>query len=360
MFSRLKQCAARYQELEAQLSDPDLHSRPGRMAAVVREMGALKDKAAVYGRWTDLEDRADKAREMIADESDPELIELAREELSEVDAALQVMNAELRQQIVDDEPNRGRDVLLEIRAGAGGDEASLFVADLLKIYTRFIESHGLKMEVLTSHPTDVGGLKEITLSVSGDKAWDLFSYEAGGHRVQRVPETEAQGRIHTSAVTVAVLAEVDEVDVDIQEGDLRIDTYRASGPGGQNVNKTSSAVRITHLPTDTVVQCQDESSQHKNKARAMRMLRARLHDAQQQAVKDEQDTARRSQIGSGDRSERIRTYNYPQNRVTDHRIKTNYSLETVLVGKLDSVVEDLRTRDMELKLAALGEGAPDS
>lgn len=359
MYSRLKQCAARYRELEAQLSDPELHTHAGRMQSVVREMGSLREKAAVFDKWTDLEDRAGKARVMITEEKDPELVELAREELSEVEAELQVMQDELRQQLVDDEPNRGRDVLLEIRAGAGGDEASLFVADLLRIYTRFLESNGLKLEVLTSHATEVGGFKEITLSVSGDKAWDLFRYEAGGHRVQRVPETEAQGRIHTSAVTVAVLAEVDEVEVDIQDGDLRIDTYRASGPGGQNVNKTSSAVRITHLPTDTVVQCQDESSQHKNKARAMRMLRARLHDAQTQAVKDEQDTARRSQIGSGDRSERIRTYNYPQNRVTDHRIKTNYSLEPVLMGKLDTVVEDLKTRDMELKLAALGEGAPE-
>jgi len=358
MISRLKQCAQRYHELEAQLSDPELHTHPGRMQSVVREMGALKDKAAVYSQWTDLEDRATKARELMAEESDPDMVQLAREELSEVEAALAVIMDELRQQVVDDEPNRGRDVLLEIRAGAGGDEASLFVGDLLKVYTRFIEGNGLKLELLTSQSTEVGGFKEITFSISGEKAWDLFHYEAGGHRVQRVPETEAQGRIHTSAVTVAVLAEVDEVEVNFEDGDLRIDTYRASGPGGQNVNKTSSAVRITHLPSDTVVQCQDESSQHKNKARAMRMLRARLHDVQQQAVKDEQDTARRSQIGSGDRSERIRTYNYPQNRVTDHRIKTNYSLETILMGKLDVVVEDLRTRDMELKLAALGEGAP--
>ncbi len=358
MFSRLKQCATRYNELEAELQNPDLHNQAGRMSAVVREMGALREKAEAYGRWADLEDRAQKAREMIDEETDAELVEMAREELVEVEAAQQLMNDEMRQQIVDDEPNRGRSVLLEIRAGAGGDEASLFVADLMRIYSRFIEANKLKQEVLTSHPTEVGGYKEITLSISGERAWDLFRYEAGGHRVQRVPETEAQGRIHTSAVTVAVLAEVDEVDVEVQDSDLRIDTYRASGPGGQNVNKTSSAVRITHVPTNTVVQCQDESSQHKNKARAMRMLRARIHEAQEQARKDEQDTARRSQIGSGDRSERIRTYNYPQNRVTDHRIKTNYSLDTVGLGKLDTLVEDLRCRDMELKLAALGEGAP--
>jgi len=358
VFARLKQCADRYSELEQELQDPELHANPGRMQVLLREMGALKAKAEAYARWADLESRAANAREMIADESDAEMRALAKEELAEVEADLESMAEALRQEIVDDEPNRGRAVMLEIRAGAGGDEASLFVGDLLRIYTKFLESNDLKLEVLSSHPSEVGGYKEITLSVSGPAAWDLFRYEAGGHRVQRVPETEAQGRIHTSAVTVAVLAEADEVEVDIQESDLRIDTYRASGPGGQNVNKTSSAVRITHLPTNTVVQCQDESSQHKNKSRAMRMLRTRLLDVQQQAVKDEQDIARRSQIGSGDRSERIRTYNYPQNRVTDHRIKTNYSLEAVLLGKLGVVVDDLRSRDMELKLAALGEGAP--
>jgi len=358
MFARLKQCADRYRELEDRLQDPTLHEQPGAMQSVLREMGALRDKAESYRRWEALEERASSAREMLGQEKDRELLQLARDELAEVEAEQQAMADELRQQIVDDDPDRGRDVMVEIRAGTGGDEASLFVGDLLKVYTRFAEAHGLGLELLSSHPTEVGGYKEVTLSVSGAEAWDLFRYEAGGHRVQRVPETEAQGRIHTSAVTVAVLAEADEVEVDIQDGDLRIDTYRASGAGGQHVNKTSSAIRITHLPTGTVVQCQDESSQHKNKSRAMRMLRTRLRDAREQAAKDEQDTTRRSQIGSGDRSERIRTYNYPQNRVTDHRIKTNYSLDTVLLGRLDEVVGDLRSRDLELRLAALGEGAP--
>jgi peptide chain release factor 1 len=259
--------------------------------------------------------------------------------------------------VLDDDPNRGRNVIVELRAGTGGDEAGLFVADLARLYGRFADAQGLRLEWLSSHPTEVGGYKEAVLCISGPRAWELFRYESGGHRVQRVPETETQGRIHTSAATVAVLPEAEEVDVEIQEGDLRIDTYRSSGPGGQNVNKTSSAIRITHLPTGTVVQCQDESSQHKNKSRAMRMLRTRLRDAQQSARKAELDANRRTQIGSGDRSERVRTYNFPQDRVTDHRTKTSYSLQNVFLGHLEGVVEDLRRLDLELKLAALGEGA---
>ncbi|MCB9899465.1 MAG: peptide chain release factor 1 [Planctomycetes bacterium] len=357
MFARLKACAERYRELEQLLEDPGLHERPGRMQGVLREMGVLRSKAETYGRWTDLERRREAAEQMLRDEHEAELRQLARDELAEVTAELDAMVETMRREVADDDPNRGRDVIVEVRAGTGGDEASLFASDLAKIYTRFSEAHGLRVEVLSSHPTEVGGYKEVVFGISGEQAWDLFRYESGGHRVQRVPETEAQGRIHTSAVTVAVLAEAEEVEIEIDEGDLRIDTYRASGPGGQNVNKTSSAIRITHIPTNTVVQCQDESSQHKNKSRAMRMLRARLLDAQLEARKAVEDASRRSQIGSGDRSERIRTYNYPQNRVTDHRIKENYSLDAVLLGKLDPLVQDLRERDLEAKLAALAEGA---
>jgi len=356
-FSRLRLAAERYQEIEHLLQDGAVLSQTARVQPLLRELGALRPQAEAWSRWQGLEQRAAAARVMLAEEKDRELLDLARQELAEVGAEQAAMLADLRQRIADDDPNRGRPVMLEIRAGTGGDEASLFAHDLLRIYQRFLDHHGLRHEVLSSHRTEVGGYKDITLSVDGAAAWDLLRYEAGGHRVQRVPATETQGRIHTSAVTVAVLPEPDEVEVEIQDADLRIDTYRASGPGGQNVNKTSSAIRITHLPTNTVVQCQDESSQHKNKSRALRMLRARLKDAQEEARKDEQDRSRRMQIGSGDRSERIRTYNYPQNRVTDHRIKTNYPLEGVLLGRLDDLVSDLRTRDLELKLAALGEGA---
>ncbi len=356
MFERLKQKADRYRELETLVSDPQIASQPARMQALLREMGTLRSKSEAYRRWEELEDARRKSEVMTSD-SDAEIAELAREELLEISAELERMGADLRREVVDDDPDRGRNVIMEIRAGAGGDEASLFAGDLVKLYGKFAERRGLKTELLSSHPTEVGGYKEIILGIAGAEAWDLLRFESGGHRVQRVPETETQGRIHTSAATVAVLAEAEEVDVDIDEGDLRIDTYRSSGPGGQNVNKTSSAIRITHEPSGIVVQCQDESSQHKNKARAMRMLRSRLKDSQELERKNAEDATRRSQIGTGDRSERIRTYNFPQNRVTDHRIKTSYSLETVMTGNLDGVVDDLRRHDLEARIAAFDEGA---
>jgi peptide chain release factor 1 len=326
------------------------------MTAVLREMGALRERAQTHARWLSLEDRRAKTLELLA-EQDPDVVQLAREELQELDAELETLAESLRQSVLDDDPSRGRNVIIEVRAGTGGDEASLFAADMARLYARFAEAQGLKLEWLSSQPTEVGGFKEAVLCVSGARAWDLFRYESGGHRVQRVPETETQGRIHTSAATVAVLPEAEEAELELRDGDLRIDTYRSSGPGGQNVNKTSSAIRITHIPTGTVVQCQDESSQHKNKSKAMRMLRSRLKEAQDSARKAELDRTRRTQIGSGDRSERVRTYNFPQDRVTDHRTKTSYSLQTVFLGHLEAVVEDLRRLDLELKLAALGEGA---
>ena len=357
MFARLKESAERYRALEAALQDPAVHVQPGKLSALMREMGALRGKAETYERWSALQEQRAVALSMRS-EKDPELRQMADEELASVDAALAAMAEQMRQQVADDDPHRGSNVMLEVRAGTGGDEASLFAADLLRIYSKFAEQQGCKVEVMSSSPSEVGGFKEAVLCVSGPRAWDLFRYESGGHRVQRVPETEAQGRIHTSAATVAVLPEAEEVDVEIKDSDLRIDTYRSSGPGGQNVNKTSSAIRITHIPTNTVVQCQDEASQHKNKSKALRMLRTRIVDARERARKAEEDAARKSQIGSGDRSERIRTYNFPQNRVTDHRIKTSYSLESVVLGHLEDVVDDLRRHDLEQKLQALGEGAP--
>jgi len=359
MFSRLKEAAERYRALEAALQDPALHTQPGRMSALLREMGALRERAHTWERWAALDARRLAAEALVADaDADPDLRAMVQEELAEVAAAQAAMVEELKQQVADDDPNRGRTVLLEVRAGTGGDEASLFAGDLLRIYTRFAEQQGCGVELLASSASEVGGVKEAVLAISGPRAWDLFRYESGGHRVQRVPETESQGRIHTSAATVAVLPEAEEVDLQIKDGDLRIDTFRSSGPGGQSVNKTSSAIRITHLPTNTVVQCQDESSQHKNKSKALRMLRSRLKDEQDRARKSEEDASRRSQIGSGDRSERIRTYNFPQNRVTDHRIKTSYSLETIVLGHLEAIVEDLRRQDLQLKLAAMAQGAP--
>jgi peptide chain release factor 1 len=352
MFQRLRESAERYRALETALQDPALHTQPARLSALLREMGALREKAHTWERWDALEQRRQAADAMLAD-ADSGMRTLAQEELAEIAAAQAEMVEELRRQVADDDPHRGRTVLLEVRAGTGGDEASLFAADLVRIYAKFAEQQGCSVETLATSPTEVGGYKEAVLAIGGPRAWDLFRYEAGGHRVQRVPETETQGRIHTSAATVAVLPEAEEVELQIRDQDLRIDTFRSSGPGGQSVNKTSSAIRITHLPTNTVVQCQDETSQHKNKSRALRMLRTRLKDEQDRARKDQEDRSRRSQIGSGDRSERIRTYNFPQNRMTDHRIKQSYPLETVVLGHLEHVVEDLRKQDLELKLAAL-------
>jgi peptide chain release factor 1 len=357
LFERLKEAAERYRALEASLADPALHAQPGALAAALREMGALRERAESHERWVALTRRRAEAAELAAD-TDAAVAQMAREELAEIDAEIAAVEETLRLSVLDDEPNRGRNVILEIRAGTGGDEASLFVGDLARLYSRWAESRKLKVEWLSSSPTEVGGFKELVLGVSGAAAWDSFRFEAGGHRVQRVPETETQGRIHTSAATVAVLPEAEEVEFELKDSDLRIDTFRSSGPGGQSVNKTSSAIRITHIPTNTVVQCQDEKSQHKNKSRALRMLRARLKDAQDSARKSELDQARRTQIGSGDRSERIRTYNFPQNRVTDHRIKESYNLQSVVLGELEKVVGDLRKHDLEQKLAALGgEGA---
>lgn len=356
LFERLRVRAERYRELETASADPAVASSPTRLVAVMRELGSLREQARTFERWSVLREREAQAREMLREGG--EMAGLARDELAEVELELEAMLEQAREHVVSEDGNRGRDLMLEIRAGTGGDEASLFAADLVRIYTRFCETHGLRVEVLSRNETDVGGFKEIILSVTGGAAWDLLRFESGGHRVQRVPETEAQGRIHTSAATVAVLPEAEEEELQINDADLRVDTYRASGPGGQNVNKTSSAIRITHVPSNTVVQCQDESSQHKNKSRAMRMLRARLKEAADATRKAEEDSSRRSQIGSGDRSERIRTYNFPQNRATDHRIKTNYGLEPVLLGKLDPIIEDLRRNDLERKLAALADGAP--
>ncbi len=358
MFDSLKASAQRYAELEAELEDPELHADPQRMASVAREMGALRSKAEGYATWADLEQRRESTEELLAEKGlDAEMRELAEVELAEIAADLEIISEKMKREVVDDDPDKGRTVILEIRAGTGGDEASLFCSDLVKVYSRFSESRGWKTAILSASASDVGGYKECTLEIAGADAWELLRYESGGHRVQRVPATESQGRIHTSAATVAAMPEAEDVEFEIDEGDLRIDTYRSSGPGGQSVNKTSSAIRITHEPTGTVVQCQDEKSQHKNKAKAMKMLRTRLFDAERQARKADEDATRRSLIGSGDRSARIRTYNWPQNRVTDHRIKTNYGLEQILLGQLDKLISDLTEHDLEQKLAALSTGA---
>jgi peptide chain release factor 1 len=355
LFERLREPAERWRSLQEQLADPEVHGQPGRAASLLRELASLQPKAETWDRWQALVERREAAQALLEDK-DAGLVSLAHEELAAVAAQTDAMVEELKRQLADDDPNRGRTVMLEIRAGTGGDEAGLFAGDLLRMYSRFAESHACRVELMSSSASELGGFKDVVLAVSGPQAWDLLRHESGGHRVQRVPETESQGRIHTSAATVAVLPEAEEVEVELRDQDLRIDTYRAGGPGGQAVNKISSAIRITHIPTNTVVQCQDESSQHKNKSKALRMLRTRLLESQQRARKEAEDSSRRTQIGSGDRSERVRTYNFPQNRVTDHRTKASYNLQTVIAGGLDEVVEDLRRLDLEHKLAALAEG----
>ena len=256
--------------------------------------------------------------------------------------------------VLDEDKDASRNVIMEIRAGVGGLEAALFTADLLRMYTKYAERRGWKAEILDASPTDLGGFKEVILSVTGDSVHRDLRYEMGGHRVQRVPATEASGRIHTSAATVAVLGEPEDVDIEIKESDIKMDFYRSSGPGGQNVNKTSSAVRLTHIPTGLVVAIQEESSQHKNRAKAMRVLRSRLYDFHEAQRKEKEQDLRRSQIGSGDRNQRIRTYNFPQNRVTDHRINENFNLERIVVeGDLEALIEGLRAYDRDLKLKAL-------
>jgi peptide chain release factor 1 len=297
--------------------------------------------------------RAEAERILAEPKPDPDLAGLAREDLEEVESLEATLDREIKEALIAEPEDDRRKVIVEIRGGTGGDEATLFARDLYGIYRRYAEVRRWKIEDLEAVPTEVGGFKEVVFAVEGDGAWRRLRFESGGHRVQRVPETEAQGRIHTSAATVAVLPEAEAVDVQIHPDDLRIDTMRAGGAGGQHVNKTESAVRITHLPSGVVVVCQDERSQQKNKARAMRLLMTRLYDAERQRLHAERAAERKSKVGTGDRSARIRTYNFPQNRVTDHRLEENYSLEHILSGKLDAMLDALEFLDREERIAAL-------
>jgi peptide chain release factor 1 len=352
ILSKLREQAARHAELTEQLADEALFSDSRKMTALLKERGALERQAELAGRVEQLVKRRAGAQEMLEDE-DEEMRVAAAEELEALDAEQEQLDREIKEALVADEDDQRRKVMVEIRAGTGGDEATLFAADLYRIYQQFLEARRWKVEVLEVTPSDVGGYKEVIFAVEGEGAWRMLRFESGGHRVQRVPETEAQGRIHTSAATVAVLPEADEVELEIRNEDLRVDTMRAGGAGGQHVNKTESAVRITHLPTGTVVVCMDEKSQHKNRARAMRILRSRLYEAERQRQHDERAQLRKSQVGTGDRNARVRTYNWPQNRVTDHRLGENYSLEQVLGGKLGPILEALDAREREERIRNL-------
>ncbi|NDY42828.1 peptide chain release factor 1 [Dissulfurirhabdus thermomarina] len=354
MHDKLEELERRYEALEARMGDPEVLKDPAAYRRVAKEHADLREVVEQYRILKDIDRQAEENRSLLHD-PDPEIRDLARAELDDLERRRQETEDRLRVLLLPKDPNDEKNILLEIRAGTGGDEAALFAADLFRMYSRYAERRGWKVEVLSSHPTDIGGFKEIVALVSGDRVYSRLKYESGTHRVQRVPETEAQGRIHTSAVTVAVLPEADEVDAEIDPADLRIDVYRASGAGGQHVNKTESAVRITHLPTGLVVQCQDERSQHKNRAKAMKVLSARLLDLKRAQQEAELSEERRSLVGTGDRSGRIRTYNFPQGRVTDHRIGlTLYRLEAVLQGDLDELIEALGTHDRAQALAAAG------
>ncbi len=359
MFEKFEEVERRYETLSHLLSQPEVISKQEEFQKVAKEYAELGKIVDLYRRMKRLDEEIKESQDLLMSEEDEEIKRLAREELNRLTGERGKTEQDLRLALLPRDPNDEKNILLEIRAGTGGDEAGLFAADLFRMYSKFAEKQGWRMEVLNRHYTGVGGFKEIIALIEGKGVYSRLKYESGVHRVQRVPTTESQGRIHTSTVTVAILPEAEEVDVQIDPNDLRIDIFRSSGPGGQSVNTTDSAVRITHLPTGMVVSCQDEKSQHKNKAKALKILRARLLERARQEKQIEISERRRTQVGTGERSERIRTYNFPQGRVTDHRIGlTLYRLEGILEGDLDEILNALTTyyQAEALKNNALGEG----
>ena len=355
MLDRFHDIDDKLADLEGRLSDPSLINNQQEYQKVVKEHSHLSRLSELIRSYKYIEQQIEGNRTLLQDdEEDPELRDQSELELEELTAKMKELENDIQVFLLPKDPNDDKNIFLEIRAGTGGDEAALFVGDLFRMYSRYAESMNWRVEIMSSSPLGIGGFKEIIAMISGDMVYSKLKFESGVHRVQRVPETEAQGRIHTSAVTVAILPEADEVEVDIDMNELKIDVYRSSGPGGQSVNTTDSAVRITHLPTGLVVICQDEKSQHKNKAKALTVLRARLLDQLEKEQHDQISQDRKSQVGSGDRSERIRTYNFPQGRLTDHRINlTLYKLEAIMDGKLDEVVVPLAVCDQEEKLKSI-------
>jgi len=356
LLNKLDILQDRFEELTALLGDAEVISDQTRFRAYSREYAEVEPVYAAYKEWCKVQGDLEGAQALLKD-SDPDLREMAVEEVREAKEQLLTLEAKLQRMLLPKDPNDGRNVFLEIRAGTGGDEAAIFSGDLFRMYSRYAEKRGWRLEILSENEGEHGGYKEIIARVEGENVYGKLKFESGAHRVQRVPETESQGRVHTSACTVAVLPEPDEqAAIEINPADLRVDTYRASGAGGQHVNKTDSAIRITHLPTGIVVECQEERSQHKNRARAMSWLSAKLNDMQTSAAQNAIASERKLLVGSGDRSERIRTYNYPQGRVTDHRINlTLYSLDDILAGSVDAVIEPLLAEYQADQLAALGD-----
>lgn len=355
MIDKLREIIIHFESLETQMVDPDLMNDQTRYTEVAKEhrrLAPIVEKSKVY---IATQEQIDDDNEILAGD-DEELKDIAQAEIEELQADLGKQEEELKLLLIPHDPTDDKNTILEIRAGTGGDEAALFAADLFRMYSRFAERNGLKYEVMESNAIGIGGFKEIIFSVKGESVYGLLKFESGVHRVQRVPKTETSGRVHTSAATVAVLPEAEEADVEVVDADLKIDTYRASGAGGQHVNKTESAIRITHIPTGLVVTCQDETSQHKNKAAALKVLRSRLLAAEQEKLAKERAAARRDMVSTGDRSAKIRTYNFPQGRITDHRINfTAYNLEGVMDGDIADIIENLKLADQQAQLASVGE-----
>ncbi|MBN1623545.1 MAG: peptide chain release factor 1 [Clostridia bacterium] len=352
MFDKLENIENRYEEISRQLSDPSVISNQDRYRSLMKEINDLQPIVEKYREYKEVKKKIAEALEMLSGSLDPDFKEMYDDELKEAREMMPSIEDQLRVLLLPSDPNDSKSVIIEIRGGAGGDEAALFAADLHRMYTMYAENRGWSSEILDANVTGIGGIKEISFSIDAAGAYSRLKYESGVHRVQRVPETESSGRIHTSTVTVAVLPEADEVDVDINPNDVEIDTYRSSGAGGQHVNKTDSAIRLTHTPTGIVVTCQDERSQHKNKDKAFKILRAKLFEIAQMEQDKEIAQNRKSQVGTGDRSERIRTYNFPQGRVTDHRINlTLYKIEEIMNGTLDELIDALITEDQAKKLS---------
>ena len=353
MLDKLSALTARFDEIEARLAAPGLYDDPAAAAKLLKERNRLEPIVSAIRARDQALRTMDEARELM---HDPEMRDFAQEEFAEAQGQAQSLEEELKVLLLPRDPNDDKNIIVEIRGGAGGEESALFAHSLLRMYTMYAEKHGWTTEILSMNATELGGCKEVVFQIAGDGVYSRLKFESGVHRVQRVPETESQGRVHTSTVTVAVLPEAEEVDFEINPADLKIDTFRSSGAGGQHINKTESAIRITHLPTGTVVECQDERSQHKNRDKAMRVLRTRLYEAECEKQNAAIAAERRAQVGTGDRSERIRTYNFPENRVSDHRIKmTIYKLDQFLDGDMDEIIDALIAADTARRLQEQGE-----
>ena len=354
MFEQLDSLLIRYDEVNELLADPTVIADTDRLRELTIEEADLRPKVEKIKRFKEVEEEIEATEVMLDEEADSEILAMAKEELTSLKNEDEALQEEIRLMMIPEDPNDGKNIIMEIRGAAGGDEAQLFAGDLLNMYTKYADKQGWKTEVLDANITGIGGYKEVTLMISGHKVYSKLKFENGAHRVQRVPQTESQGRVHTSTATVVVMPEAEEIDFELDDNDIRVDIYHASGAGGQHVNKTASAVRLTHIPTNTVVAMQDERSQLKNREKAMKVLRARVYDQVQAAAQSEYDSERKLKVGTGDRSERIRTYNFPQSRVTDHRIGlTLQQLDSVLAGNLDEIIDALILYDQSQKLEEL-------